>query len=319
MKDAQWITLEKIVAIIERHIAPNARVRRNVWLPVLGSRSGRTRKCDVVIEEGAEPRKTLSIVEAQKRKDKPEIGEFNDWVEKMREVGAQHLICVSKRGFPQSIEEKADQIGPTVRLLTLKQLEQGEWPLPPTTFSDTLNVVQYHKLMGLQMKYPHLVKIDPKHKLPNPEDKIFRLRNGRLVSTTDIMDWHLFGNPKNIMELPKNKHISLTVNFKGIFEHKTHSGKWINLEWLRIHIQLLIRSQKITWEFARYEQRHWGEIAWVLRATAMVGSNQYNLVIPLKRVGPGEYRMGRPVILGDIDAFISIGNQGYKAERYTDQ
>lgn len=319
MTDPKWKFIEKVVTIIERYIAPTAKVRRNVFLPVLKNKTRRPRQCDIVIEDGKAPRQTISIVEVQDQGTKPEIGEFHGWIKKMQEVGAQHLICVSELGFPDSIQKEADEIGPTVRLLTLKKLEKGEWPLPPTFFSDTIDVVQYDRLMGLQMKYPHLVRVDPKPKLPNPEDKIFRLRDGRLVSTTDIMDWHLFGNPKNIMELPPNKHISLTVNFTGLFEHKTYSGEWIKLEWLRIHIQLLIRLHKITWEFASYEQRHWGKFAWVLRATAMMHTTPYNLIIPIKRIGPGEYSMGRPVILGDADAFMSIGNQGYKAERYTDQ
>jgi len=139
--DVDWQLQEKVVALLERHIANSASVRRNVHLPVLKSASGRTRQCDVVVVEGKEPRTTISIVEVQKRQSKPDINEFNGWVEKMREVGAQHLICVSSADFPKSIHEKSDEIGPTVRLLTLRQLEQGQWPIPPTICSDELEVV----------------------------------------------------------------------------------------------------------------------------------------------------------------------------------
>ena len=125
MTDKQdWKTQEKVVTIIERHLGQGAKVRRNVHLPVLESKIGRTRQCDIVIEEGTEPRQTISIVEVQKRGKKPEINEFGGWVKKMREVGAQHLICVSELGFPRSIKEEADLIGPTVRLLTLKKIEE---------------------------------------------------------------------------------------------------------------------------------------------------------------------------------------------------
>lgn len=317
-----WITLEKLATIVERHIEPNARVRRNVTLPVLGSSSGRTRQCDIVIEAGKKPRVTTSIVEAQKRKDKPEIGEFDGWIEKMREVGAQHLICVSKTGYPKSIEEKADQIGPTVRLLTLKQLEQGNWPLPPTVFSDFLLMVQYDKLVGLEMVFGHLVKKDPNQKLPSPHDKVFRSK-GHLMSITDIIDWHLFGKPENIDELPKNNQFSLVVTYgkeiETIFEYKTHTGLWVPLQTLKIHIKLQIHQKEIAWESMMYEQRDWGEIAWVLRATATVSTKQYDLVIPFKRIAPGEYSMGRPIILGDFDAFLAVGKKGFKAKRYTDQ
>lgn len=47
----------------------------------------------------------------------------------MKQVGAQHLICVSKRGFTDSAKQDAMARGPTVRLMTLKQLEEGVGPL----------------------------------------------------------------------------------------------------------------------------------------------------------------------------------------------
>jgi hypothetical protein len=54
---------------------------------------------------------------------------FHGWIMKMKEVGAESLICVSALGFPQSI--KADVLnvyGPTVRLMTLTEMEQMEIP-----------------------------------------------------------------------------------------------------------------------------------------------------------------------------------------------
>ena len=67
-----------------------------------------------------------------------------------------------------------------------------------------------------------------------------------------------------------------------------------------------------------YEQIEWGELAWVLRAKAKVEGKMFDVLIPLKRVAPGEYRMGRPITMSDHDTFISIGGQGYRAERYSD-
>jgi len=317
---AAWKTQEKVVTIIERHLGQGAKVRRNVHLPVLSSHNRRTRQCDIVIEEGTEPRQTISIVEVQKRASKPEINEFNGWIEKMSAVGAQDLICVSELGFPSSIEEKADQIGPTVRLLTLKKIEKDSWPIPPTSFSRTLDVVRYVQLKGLQFKYPHLVKIDPQasNKLPNPHEKIFRIEDGRLVSVTDIMDWHLFGNPNNLAELPRNQQIPLGVNITGGFEHRTYSGDWVKLTNLLIHIELSISSKTLNWTAETYEQRGWGEVAWVLRGSSELDSKIFDIITPLKRIAPGEYRMGRPITMGDYDAFLSLGDTGYKAKRYVD-
>lgn len=74
--------------------------------------------------QGNPPRQSITIVEVQKRNTKPNIATFDGWVGKMRSVGAQQLMCVSAIGYPQSIiEEVKLKHGPTVRLLTLKELQ----------------------------------------------------------------------------------------------------------------------------------------------------------------------------------------------------
>lgn len=121
-----WLSTEKIVALIEQAISPYAKVEHNVYLPVIGSPSGRTRQCDVVITFGEFPRETRAIVEVQKRNKKPDINTFQGWYRKMQEIGAQQLICVSALGYPSSIiEEVATRIGPTVKLLTMEQLKNA--------------------------------------------------------------------------------------------------------------------------------------------------------------------------------------------------
>jgi hypothetical protein len=122
-----WKYTERIVAILEKAISPDARVEHNVQMKVIGSPSGRTRQCDVVITFGKPPRQTIAIVEVQKRKKKPDINTFHGWYHKMQEVGAQQLICVSALGYPLSIiEEVATKIGPTVKLLTLEDLAEDK-------------------------------------------------------------------------------------------------------------------------------------------------------------------------------------------------
>lgn len=118
-----WRLVERIAAQLEKALTPYATVEHNVRLPVLGTK--RKRQCDIVIKYGDAPRQTIAIAEVQKRKSKPDITTFHGWIEKMRQVGAQHLICVSARGYPKSIiEEVMTRHGPTVRLLTLKELQQ---------------------------------------------------------------------------------------------------------------------------------------------------------------------------------------------------
>jgi hypothetical protein len=115
------------VASLERTVSPDARVEHDVQLPDL-QRPGATRQCDVVVTTGQPPRETRTIVEVQRRGRKVELVMFQGWVQKMRDVGAQHLICVSMVGFPKSIVDHARLLGPTVRLITLRELEEGRWP-----------------------------------------------------------------------------------------------------------------------------------------------------------------------------------------------
>lgn len=118
-----WRLVEEVVALLEQSITPSANVEHNIWLPVIGKQ--RRRQCDVVITSGDQPRQTVAIVEVQKRNRKPDINTFHGWHRKMQEVGAQHLICVSTKGYPKSIiEEVALTIGPSVKLLTLAELRE---------------------------------------------------------------------------------------------------------------------------------------------------------------------------------------------------
>lgn len=322
-----WEVAEQVVTMIERHLSPNAKVKRNQHLPVLGSASKRTRQCDVVVTSGIAPRQTISIVEVQKRQSRPSINEFNGWVEKMREVGAQHLICVSQMGFPSSIEEKADQHGPTIRLVTLQQLAQENWPLESVCCSPELEVVRYERLLGIHMEGHHLFRMDPKNPNPNeapdPHAKIFQLTDGRLLSATDLVDWHLFSNPKNISELPKGQLFNLGVRFQWNWDEalrvQDFGETWVPIKNLLIQIRLHIRKVPLEWNMSAYEQRGWGDAAWMLRGRAKLGKDTFDVVVPMTRSSPGSYLMGHPTVLGNLDAFFALGDSGIKAHRFSDE
>lgn len=126
--EPKWRTVERVVAQLESALTPTARIEHDVHLPVLGSPTGDTRQCDVVVRTGGPHRETLTIVEVQRRGRKVELNTFGGWLHKMVQVGAQHLICVSTNGFPDSVIHEAARRGPSVRLLTLKEVEEGRWP-----------------------------------------------------------------------------------------------------------------------------------------------------------------------------------------------
>ncbi len=128
-QEPRWQTVEKVVAVLEKVLEPSAHVEHNVRLPVIGRPRRRPRQCDVVITYGKAPRQTTTIVEVQDRGSKPNLTTFHGWTRKMREVGAQQLICVSERGYPKSIiDDVASVYGPTVHLMTLQDVEELKIP-----------------------------------------------------------------------------------------------------------------------------------------------------------------------------------------------
>ncbi len=321
--DSNWKLKEKTVTILERHLEHSAKIERDINLPVLTSLSGRARQCDVVITEGTIPRQTISIAEVQNRNSKPTINDFEGWIVKMGQVGAQHLICVSEKGFPASIKERAKELGPTVRLLTLKQLEHRDKPFPLSIFSNDLQLVRYDKLVGLQIEYNYLVKVNSndKKELPSPHEKIFKL-DGHFLSVTDIMDSHFFKTPKNLEELPINQTIPLIVNFTKLgndFQHKTYDGDWIQVKSIKINFRLFIKNKKCKWELESYEQDGYGQIGWVSKVKTTIDEKVFHAIQPIKLVSKNQYYFGKVIMMSEHDTFIYQNGITYKAEQYRDK
>lgn len=128
MSTKDWLSIEKLVHIFEKSISPSSTVEHNVFLPDLTSNSNSKRQCDIVIRTGTKPRTTTTIVEVQSRSRKFDLTYFQGLIQKMKDVGAQHLICVSTKGFTKTIKEKARELGGTVRLIKLTRSETENLP-----------------------------------------------------------------------------------------------------------------------------------------------------------------------------------------------
>lgn len=113
---------EQVVALLESRINPNAKIETNIHLPDLAN-PGHKRECDVVIYEEINKRIITTIVEVQDRRSKVSIGEYTNFYQKFRDVGANRLIIVSKKEFPLSVIDKAKIHGPAVQLINLNKLD----------------------------------------------------------------------------------------------------------------------------------------------------------------------------------------------------
>lgn len=137
-----WALQERVVALIEKAIDPDATITRNVFLPNLVT--GKKRQCDIVIEVGKPPRVTTTLVEVQKRKSRVKISDISNWWEKKKQLGAQHIICVSELAFPKSAIDQVEQVyGPSMRLVRLSNLEKGDWPIQIVDNSMRLKIQKF--------------------------------------------------------------------------------------------------------------------------------------------------------------------------------
>lgn len=272
-----WKEIEKIVAKIEDLISENCTVEHNVYLPNLNSDKGLTRQCDVVITCGKSPRKTISIVEVQDRNTKVDIVHFDGWVQKMRDVGAQHLICVSRKGFPESVIEKAKKIGPTVRLVELEEIDHiGALPYTELTFVHYV-ISEFH------------VSIDKGSSIPNNftlevQDKIF-LFAGKKCSILDIASYFIYKNedtiPENDVITPSTDDIlSFSAPDEGhllyiLYQHKSVKVTFhAEIKYSRLVYKAAIRS-------FTYKQIGTDPFAWFLIAEVDLDGKKEQIQIPM--------------------------------------
>lgn len=278
-----------------------------------------------MIYQGQPPRQTISIIEVQKRGKKPDINTFGGWLKKKEEVGSQHLICVSEKGFPKSIIEEAERIGPTIRLMTIKNLLKRGWPFPSKMFDADLDVIEYKSIDGLRVEGHHLIKIkeEGKEASKNPADGLFQSPDSDLVlSTADVADNRIFSNPKKLEQFrPDGTPYSIQMDFQwnnwdGL-RYKDVGGSWVPISKLSIRLTMKRHKSKVKWNFTEYFQIDWGAgIAWVVRGDGEYNGNKMSIVVPVKKLGNTNYTFGEPMVIGDYDAFILVNRTLIKATNF---
>ena len=194
--NSKWKDTEKIVAAFERRISDDSEIIHNVILPDLSGDSD-GRQCDIIIKSGKHPRESLTIVEVQDRKSQLDITTFDGFVTKMRSVGAQHLIVVSKQEFPISVKKRALRLGPTVRLIKFSELMKDEFVI---SFIDDYVTVFNHELEYF------VVRIKKVENQNTNQEKVMRiLEEGNIIF---VRDGYQYSAEDIIFECLKNKRIN---------------------------------------------------------------------------------------------------------------
>jgi hypothetical protein len=277
-----WKDIEKLVHLIEKSINPDSEVLHDQNLPVINSPTKRTRQCDVVIISGNGKRKTTTIIEVQNRTSKVDINTFNGWLEKLKEVGAQHLVCVSKLEFPSSVKEKASQIGPTVILVNLLQSEDPDSiPLQLINSHTTFSNLEIHKLFDVNVTYSkahldstELTKDDLEITPFKLNDEILSL-DGRNVTT-------IFKICQNALQ---NKNYKAPQTEEILFEEPEEiyiliKGIFLKLKKLSYKFEWSHDFHRISPTIMTYEQVEDGTLAWLLEFIFDNGTTSMSIKLP---------------------------------------
>lgn len=287
---------ERLVLLVEQSISPGSHVEHNVDLPVIGSKCGNTRQCDVVIRSGQAPRETVTIVEVQDRKSKPDINTYGGWLHKLEQVGAQHLICVSRHDFPCSIKEDALGRGTTVRLVTVKE-DADDNSIPIKYLDQEFEVTRidtYLRVLGAEVA--------------DVEIREFLEKKMHGASLSDVLEecWSLDTHELESLLSLIRKRFALPVGEEegeGSFQFDLEQGPELYLlcpdgQFLRVGLSCsfswLCHITEKPVSVLSYEQNEAGILAWVAEVSYDSRSGLISVRVPLIERGGRYtyYRMG---------------------------
>jgi hypothetical protein len=281
--------LEKLVALIERSVSPGTVVQHDVHLPVLTSTVGAKCQCDVVVIRDPGPRQTLTIIEVQDRGRQVVPNDVRGWMGKMKEVGAQHLIAVSRREYSRSVKERASQSGGSIRLVTLETLDCDSFPVDFVYFEFSFvsfEVISYDQVSlfapGLKELPPSVAtKFRSKTGFDSneycfSEDGVHRLSAYQLCRRAlSLPDEDLSGTTEFKFNIPMSGRLYVHVDEHALEIGLSFTASWEN-EVFSMPVQVL-----------EYRQDGHGALAWVAAAELERPEGTYRYRAPFTRTDGG--------------------------------
>ncbi len=300
--------LEKIVEIIERSTSPTARIEQNVFLPILTSTQGHTAQCDIVIRNGPAHRETLTIVEVQDRNSKVDINTFRGWLGKIDDVGAQHLICVSRKDFASSIKEKATQSGSKIFLVTLKDLTPESIPLDFIHFIFLYNSVDI-KIRSVKpyVGKGEIAKLGLKPMNHELGDKVWSLDQITMISLLELCRFSINDSQDSLNPATSKNNLE-KLSYKPVGEdalYYCHNGELIRVgldcefEWESEHAE-------IPMSVASYEQDQHGALAWLFEVEHNSKSGPISIKLPVVKLDDGTYKVLDSIINTQLEYTFDI-------------
>lgn len=301
--------------MIEKALTPEARVEHDVRLPNL--RTGHPCQCDIVIRYGRPPRETTAIVEVQDRTSRVAINDFRGWLKKREDVGAQHLICVSALPFPQSVIDEVKLIGPTVRLVTLRELERNEWPeglgMTYLNFAHARCTLDESKPPILL--FPTVNPLGPSYSLPNREPLFIRDGDSRPRSLVEILDQHSPLTLEHAMRPPGTYREILDVRMEPPL-YLLHGGSRHRVARFVIPFLLEQRRQKFPLVCSSYEQIDVdGALAWAVTSDGEFDGKRFEFRAAFVPTESGRFKLQSVTMLAGAGRTVCwYGGHAVEAE-----
>ncbi|MCG7567579.1 hypothetical protein MHM95_14955 [Pseudoalteromonas sp. CnMc7-15] len=301
--------LEKIVEIIERSISPTAKIEQNVFLPILTSVEGHTAQCDIVIRNGNPPRETLTLVEVQDRNSKVDINTFRGWLGKIDDVGAQHLICVSRKEFPSSIKEKVSQRGSKIFLVTLKELSPERIPLEFISFIFRYRHLDIKSIKSIRpfVGPGQIEKLGLNPMAHNLDDRAWSLDGKNMISLLEICKRKISVEDKasgasRYIEGAENMSFSLNGGEELFYGH---NGKLVRIG-LECEFEWGFEYAEIPMSVASYEQDKHGALAWLFEVKYNSKSGLISAKLPVVKLDNGNYKLLDSIINSEFEYAVDV-------------
>jgi hypothetical protein len=280
---------EDIVYLIEKSINSNAHVEWNVELPILSSKIGATAQCDLIIKTGTKERETLTLAEIQNRGSRVEPNDFRGWIKKLEDVGAQHLICVSKNDFPESIKEQALLSGNKVKLIILKEIPDELIPFNVEFIHEEFTSIEFLKrgviyseslLNNLKIEENILMDLlENLHMRPN--DPIFSWDKKNQISLMNLC----------MEQTQENNSEKGTSHFVTDINKSPEFFIFIDGKYLKLGYELIYKWEKkvliLPPTIFSYTQLGNGILSWFVEAEIETSTGKISYKIPIRRTKEG--------------------------------
>ncbi len=274
-QEEHWRYVEHIVAALEQSIVPTALIEHdvNLW----DNQAQDWRQCDIVIRQGSPPRETLTIVEVQDRKQKVGTTMFDAWCRKREKIQAQHLICVSRMGFTKGVLNSARVLGNTVRLVEMKEIDQGTWPV---RFAGGKLVIHWGGVPEIE----HYFVATEGNRWPGPtflRSEVMFLHHGQSVEVEPIMNlrFPVFACPTQVGEQRVTQRLEFPSEDDLLLTWEGNVAKVLAIT--RVY-KLDVQLVELDMSLSEYRQiDHASALAWMATGRAQINGQEAELRVVL--------------------------------------